>query len=636
MKIGWLIRTTVLCFALTFSLHAQVPQMINYQGRVLVGSTNYDGAGQFKFALVNATGTLTYWSNDGTSTAGSQPTNAVSLTLTKGLYSVLLGDTTIANMTVAIPLSVFNNADVRLRVWFNDGTHGSQLLAPDQRVAANGYAMMASTVSDGAITSAKIANAAVGSSQIASGAVGATQIASGSVGATQITNSSITAAKIANAQVVKTLNGLTDAVTLAAGSNVSITPSGNTLTLASSGGAFSLNGANAYYNGGNVGIGTNSPASKLHIISGATDLPPRLQSSGTTSFAAGLDLYLGSTGKGYIGVPDTSAGFAPGEMLVFGAADTPLSLWANQNRVLTIGTNGNVGIGTSTPQKKLDVADGSGGGGNGGNIHVGGYGANGDAKLIHFGDLQGSGLGYVYIGENGADDIMELRAGNFYFNNGNVGIGTNATSKKLEVAGDTQITGQLGVNHVLSGITMLVKEIPNDIFTFAVESSTGSTVLTVESSPVILNLYGNANKPGGGTWGNTSDQRIKKNIQPLAGALDKLAQLHGVSFDWANPEDHSNQTTRQAGFLAQQVEAVFPDWVTEISAAAHDKALTPDGKVKTIYLPFEFDALVVEALRELRAEKDERIAALERQNADLQKRLEKLERRMDQQEAVSR
>lgn len=168
MKIGWLIRTTVLFVALTFSLQAQVPQIINYQGRVLVGSTNFDGSGQFKFALVNAAGTITYWSNDGTSTAGSQPTNAVPLTVTKGLYSVLLGDTSLLNMTVAIPLSVFNNADVRLRVWFNDGPHGSQLLTPDQRVAANGYAMMANSVSDGAITSAKIAAGAVGSTQLGS------------------------------------------------------------------------------------------------------------------------------------------------------------------------------------------------------------------------------------------------------------------------------------------------------------------------------------------------------------------------------------------------------------------------------------------------------------------------------------
>ena len=117
-----------------------VPQLINYQGRVAVGGTNFSGTGQFKFALVNADGSQTYWSNDGSSSAGSQPTNAVSLPVTNGLYSVLLGDASLPGMT-AVPGVIFTNPDVRLRVWFNDGTSGSQLLSPDQRVAAVGYAL---------------------------------------------------------------------------------------------------------------------------------------------------------------------------------------------------------------------------------------------------------------------------------------------------------------------------------------------------------------------------------------------------------------------------------------------------------------------------------------------------------------
>ncbi len=51
-----------------------------------------------------------------------------------------------------------------------------------------------------------------------------------------IADSAVTAPKIATGQVVKNLNGLTDNVTLAAGSNVTITPSGNTLTIAATGG----------------------------------------------------------------------------------------------------------------------------------------------------------------------------------------------------------------------------------------------------------------------------------------------------------------------------------------------------------------------------------------------------------------
>jgi hypothetical protein len=57
----------------------------------------------------------------------------------------------------AIPYIVFEkNSDVRLRVWFNDGTNGSQLLSPDQRVASVGYAVLAAAVGDhstGAIVS---------------------------------------------------------------------------------------------------------------------------------------------------------------------------------------------------------------------------------------------------------------------------------------------------------------------------------------------------------------------------------------------------------------------------------------------------------------------------------------------------
>lgn len=145
MKIDRLIGGIALSLAAAFSLHAQVPQIINYQGRVLAGTTNFNGSGQFKFALVDATGSTTFWSNDNTSTGGSEPTGAVSLSVSNGLYSVLLGDTSIPNMTVAIPFSAFTNSDVRLRVWFNDGTHGSQLLSPDQRIAAVGYAVTAAS-----------------------------------------------------------------------------------------------------------------------------------------------------------------------------------------------------------------------------------------------------------------------------------------------------------------------------------------------------------------------------------------------------------------------------------------------------------------------------------------------------------
>ena len=123
----------------------QAPGIISHQGKITVGGNSFTGTGLFKFALVHTNGSaITDWSNDGTSTAGSEPTAAVSLAVARGIFSVNLGDTTLANMTT-IPASVFANSAVYLRVWFNDGTLGSQLLTPDRRVTSVGYALYATT-----------------------------------------------------------------------------------------------------------------------------------------------------------------------------------------------------------------------------------------------------------------------------------------------------------------------------------------------------------------------------------------------------------------------------------------------------------------------------------------------------------
>ena len=54
-----------------------VPPVLNYAGHVAVDGKAFDGYGLFKFALVNANGSTTYWSNDGTSINGSQPQESI-------------------------------------------------------------------------------------------------------------------------------------------------------------------------------------------------------------------------------------------------------------------------------------------------------------------------------------------------------------------------------------------------------------------------------------------------------------------------------------------------------------------------------------------------------------------------------
>ena len=120
-----------------------MPPVINYAGQVAVDGEAFDGNGLFKFAIVNESGSTTYWSNDGTSTAGSEPTMSVSVSVNGGLYSVLLGNSAIQGMNAIDPAVFQQHTDAKLRVWFNDGTNGFQQLTPDRPFASVPYAISA-------------------------------------------------------------------------------------------------------------------------------------------------------------------------------------------------------------------------------------------------------------------------------------------------------------------------------------------------------------------------------------------------------------------------------------------------------------------------------------------------------------
>ena len=120
------------------------PTVVSYQGRVQVSGAPFTGTGYFKFAIVNQAGNTTYWSNDGTSSGGSEPTAAVPLPVSNGLFTVLLGDTSLDGMTQQLTASVFSGYDRYLRVWFRAGSSGAfTRLTPDTRIAAVPYALQA-------------------------------------------------------------------------------------------------------------------------------------------------------------------------------------------------------------------------------------------------------------------------------------------------------------------------------------------------------------------------------------------------------------------------------------------------------------------------------------------------------------
>jgi hypothetical protein len=140
----WLFGLLLLNFGLLLNSNA-IPPVLNYAGQVTVNGEAFDGAGLFKFALVNADGTTTYWSNDGTSVDGSEPQASVSVPVNGGLYAVLLGNTAQQGMGPIDPSIFAQHTDAKLRVWFSDGVNGFQQLSPDRPFASVPYAFSAGT-----------------------------------------------------------------------------------------------------------------------------------------------------------------------------------------------------------------------------------------------------------------------------------------------------------------------------------------------------------------------------------------------------------------------------------------------------------------------------------------------------------
>jgi hypothetical protein len=91
----------------------------------------------------------------------------------------------------------------------------------------------------------------------------------------------------------------------------------------------------------------------------------------------------------------------------------------------------------------------------------------------------------------------------------------------------------------------------------------------------------------------------------LGGALETLLRLRGVTFDWKDPEQQgADGALKQTGFIAQEVEKVFPQWVGQDS----------NGFKTLMIRPTPLAALEVESIRELKEQNDElrsRVAALE-------------------------
>lgn len=105
-------------------------------------------------------------------------------------------------------------------------------------------------------------------------------------------------------------------------------------------------------------------------------------------------------------------------------------------------------------------------------------------------------------------------------------------------------------------------------------------------------VLGSAFKPGGGDWATLSDARLKKNIETITGALEKLLSLRGVIYEWKNPKAYGGTNQPLMGMIADEVERVFPQWVHR------------DVNGTRVLSIVGFEGLTAEAFKELLAKLD--------------------------------
>ena len=270
-----------------------------------------------------------------------------------------------------------------------------------------------------------------------------------------------------------------------------------------------------------------------------------------------------------------SAGITSGTSLnLSGDTSGVLQLASNgSTTAVTINTSQKVGIGTASPTGKLHVY----GSGEVQTLQRSSVSVN---NYTLFKTEAGADQAYLGFSDTGVDDFAIYNVQNGYIrfgtnnaermridSSGNVGIGTTNPSQKLHVDGGSGMSASALIARFFgtSGQSMLIRGNGN------LENSLGS-------------------------YGTISDAKLKENIVDATPKLDDINKLKVRNYNLIGND------LKQIGFVAQEIEQVFPNIVSEspdIDENGNDLGTTTKTVKTSVLIP-----ILVKAMQELKAELD--------------------------------
>jgi hypothetical protein len=316
--------------------------------------------------------------------------------------------------------------------------------------------------------------------------------------------------------------------------------------------------------GGNVGIGTGSPTAQLQV-----------SITSTSQNAAYIE-----QNAAYNGLAVTSSGNS-GTYYIANFRSTGV----DRMRILD---NGNVGIGTNTPQSILHIT----------------------------GALTFTESGFPTVRLN---QIVSAHSDGSSPNNNIrflVSDGSGTTTERMRINGSGNLligtTIPTGVLTIGDGVKA------SNSVPFVIQTSDANTmqyvmtrfsnnsyrIQVVEQGVAYRDLW--FNQDGGAVYAgtqridNNSDIRVKKNIVPVTNALNTILSLNGKKF---NMIDEDN--ILRYGFIAQEVQPVLNDFVTKSSRAYKDRDYVIDNLLTLESSGSAWAALLVEAIKEQQAQIEE-------------------------------